>query len=50
MVYGAPATQATTLHPNTIQMDGGNGPHNNIQPYLCIAFIIAQFGIYPSPT
>ena len=50
MVYGAPATQPTTLHPNTIQMDGNNTPHNNIQPYQCINFIISLFGIYPSPT
>ena len=27
---------------------GGNQPHDNIQPYLCINFIIALYGIYPS--
>jgi microcystin-dependent protein len=50
MVYGAPAGGATTLHPNTIQVDGGNTPHNNMQPYLCINFIISLYGIFPSPT
>jgi microcystin-dependent protein len=27
---------------------GGNSPHNNMMPFLCINFIIALFGIYPS--
>lgn len=29
---------------------GGSQPHNNMQPYLCIDFIISLFGIFPSPT
>ena len=29
---------------------GGNQPHNNMQPYLCINFIISLFGVYPSQT
>ena len=29
---------------------GGSQPHTNIQPYLCINFIISLFGIFPSPT
>jgi microcystin-dependent protein len=29
---------------------GGNQPHNNLQPYLCINFIISLFGIFPSQT
>lgn len=27
---------------------GGSQPHSNIQPYLCISFIISLFGIYPT--
>ena len=27
---------------------GGNQPHNNMPPYLCVNFIIALEGIYPS--
>jgi len=27
---------------------GGGQPHNNLQPYLVLTFIIAQQGIYPS--
>ncbi len=29
---------------------GGSQPHENMQPYLCISFIISLFGIFPSPT
>ncbi len=29
---------------------GGNQPHNNFQPYLCLDFIISLFGIFPSQT
>jgi microcystin-dependent protein len=39
-----------TMKPSMINNDGGNGPHQNMQPYLCISFIISLFGIFPSPT
>ena len=29
---------------------GGSQPHDNLQPYLCVNFIISLFGIFPSPT
>lgn len=29
---------------------GGNQPHENTQPFLCINYIISLFGVYPSPT
>jgi len=29
---------------------GGSQPHTNMQPFLCISFIISLFGIFPSPT
>jgi len=29
---------------------GGNQPHENMMPYLCITFIISLFGIFPSQT
>ncbi len=32
----------------TIQNTGGGRSHNNLMPTLCIHFIIALFGIYPS--
>jgi microcystin-dependent protein len=35
---------------NAIGPQGGNQPHDNFQPYLCLNFIISLFGIFPSPT
>lgn len=29
---------------------GGSQPHDNFMPYLCVDFIIALFGEFPSPT
>ena len=29
---------------------GGSQPHENMQPFLCVDFIISMFGIFPSPT
>ena len=29
---------------------GGSQPHNNMQPYLAVNYIISLFGIFPSPT
>jgi microcystin-dependent protein len=28
---------------------GGSQPHDNMQPFLCISYIISLFGIFPSP-
>src|SRR4051812_34371722 len=35
---------------NAIGSTGGNQPHDNFQPYLCVDFIISLFGIFPSPS
>lgn len=37
-----PDMAAATLGPA-----GGNQPHENMQPFLCISFIISLFGIFP---
>ncbi len=29
---------------------GGSQPHENMQPFLCVSFIISLFGIFPSQT
>jgi len=39
-----------SLNPASLSMTGGSQPHNNLQPYLCVNFIISLFGIFPSPT
>jgi microcystin-dependent protein len=36
--------------PNACMPDGGSQPHTNLQPYLCMNYIISLFGIFPSPT
>lgn len=33
-----------------VQPIGGGQPHENMQPYLAISFIISLFGIFPSQT
>lgn len=43
----APASNAS-LAPLTCGIAGGSQPHNNMQPYLGMNFIIAIEGIYPS--
>ena len=37
-----------TMNTDSITNVGGSQPHINLQPFLCINFIIALFGIYPS--
>lgn len=38
------------LSPNAVSPVGGSQPHENMQPFLCISFIISLFGVFPSPT
>jgi microcystin-dependent protein len=47
-LYGTPGS-LTGLGQGTVASAGGSQPHSNMQPYLCINFIISQFGIFPSP-
>jgi microcystin-dependent protein len=41
---------AAVLSPQTVGPAGGSQPHSNMQPYLCVSFIISLFGIFPSQT
>ena len=38
----------TVMNPQSIGAAGGNQPHNNMQPYLAMNYVIALEGIYPS--
>jgi microcystin-dependent protein len=38
------------LNAASISSVGGSQPHSNLQPYLCVDFIISLFGIFPSQT
>jgi len=49
-LYFASTFPDSNLNAGFIQSTGGNQPHTNLQPYLCINFIISLFGIFPSPT
>ena len=35
------------LNQASIGQVGGSQPHTNLQPYLCVSFIISLFGIFP---
>jgi microcystin-dependent protein len=41
-------TQSHTLAAQSVMNSGGGFPHDNMMPSLCITFIIAQQGLYPS--
>jgi len=36
------------LNPQALGAIGGSQPHDNVQPFLCVNFIISLFGIFPS--
>ena len=38
------------MHTGTVGQAGGSQPHDNLQPFLCINFILSLFGIFPSHT
>lgn len=37
-----------SLSPTALSVAGSNQPHSNIQPYLCISFIISLTGVFPA--
>ena len=41
---------SVALAPQQLGPAGGSQPHENRQPYLAIGFIIATYGMYPTPT
>jgi microcystin-dependent protein len=44
MEAGSPTLMSTSIPPA-----GGGAAHENMQPFLCVSFIISLFGIFPSP-
>ena len=44
------ASATSPLNPASTSSTGGSQPHTNLQPYLCVDFIISLFGIFPSQT
>jgi microcystin-dependent protein len=47
-LYRPSAVPNQPMAPNAISSVGGSQPHDNIQPFLCISFIIALEGIFPT--
>jgi microcystin-dependent protein len=48
--YAASQSANSTMNPAALLPAGGSQPHENMPPFLCLNFIIATEGIYPSPT
>ena len=46
-LYHASDGNNTALGGQSVAAIGGNAPHNNLQPYLTLIFIIALQGIFP---
>ncbi len=46
--YTAMPASPVAMSPSAIGSTGGSQPHDNMQPFLCISFIISLFGIFPS--
>ena len=45
--YSQQQTPAVSTHAQTVSAVGGGLPHDNLQPYLVLNFIIALQGIFP---
>lgn len=44
----APQPHTVAMNPASIGPAGGNQPHDNIMPSLCVSFIISLAGVFPS--
>jgi len=44
----AAAANGTAVTGSVTGPTGGSQPHSNLQPYLCVNYIISLFGIFPS--
>lgn len=49
LAYNNDSSQLVNMHSNAINSSSGGAPHNNMQPYLAVNFIIALVGIIPFP-
>jgi microcystin-dependent protein len=49
-IYRPDTPAITPLNAAVITPQGGSQPHDNMQPFLCINYIISLFGIFPSQT
>jgi microcystin-dependent protein len=49
-LYNPNNSNLVAMNPQVCAPVGGSQPHSNLQPFLCIDFIISLFGLYPTPT
>jgi microcystin-dependent protein len=47
-IFSDKTSTTLALNPLSISLTGGGQPHDNMQPSLCLNYIIALEGIYPS--
>ena len=47
-VYAPGGANNVPMSPQALSTAGGGLPHNNMPPYLCLTFIIAMQGVFPS--
>jgi microcystin-dependent protein len=45
-----PPQNLAAMAPESLAGAGGSQPHNNVQPFLTLTFIIALVGLFPSPS
>ena len=46
-IYNQLSSPAVSMSPQALAIAGQSLPHNNMQPYLVVSFIIALQGVYP---
>jgi microcystin-dependent protein len=44
----APVANGTSAMGAVTGQQGGSQPHNNLQPFLCVNYIISLYGVYPT--
>lgn len=49
-IYLQGSDPSMNMNAGAVTPVGGSQPHENMQPFLAINFIISLFGIFPSPT
>jgi microcystin-dependent protein len=48
--YQSSEPSDVTMNLQSIGPAGGSQPHTNVQPYLCLNFIISLYGVFPTAT
>jgi microcystin-dependent protein len=47
LIYAATGANSS-MSSSAVSVTGSSFPHNNLQPYLCVFFIIAMQGVFPA--